>query len=186
MCKAGGEKVCPWWLNFMVDNPVRRMFFRADKLLGSYLEKGMVFLDLGCGGGRYSIAGAELLGTSGRVIALDIQEQMLAKVEREIGKRSLEKVVKTHLGKQNNIDLNIDVDFALAMCMVHETQNKYEFFTQVKKVLKNGGKMLVVEPKGHVSRKKVEEQIENAKRAGLKLIELKRINIFCRGYLLKK
>ncbi len=186
MRKTDGKKVCPWWLNFIVDNPLRRMIFRADNFLGPYLEKGMIFLDLGCGGGRYSIAGAELVGTSGKVIALDIQKQMLAKAKREIEKRRLEEVVKTHLAKQDNIDLNIDIDFALAMCMVHETPDKYKFFIQVKKVLKNGGKMLVVEPKGHVSRKKVEEQIENAKRAGLKIIGLKRINIFCRGYLLKK
>ena len=185
MSKISPCRVCPAWMNFIIDNPVRRLVFKPDRVLQPYLEEGMTFLDLGCGGGAYSIAGAELVGEAGRVISVDIQEKMLEKVEVKIKRKGLGRIVETHLAKQTDIDLAANVDFALAMFMVHETPDKEEFFSQVREVLKDGSKMLVAEPKGHVSNSGIEEQIAYAVNAGFRFVARKKINFFSRGYLLE-
>ncbi len=179
-------KVCPWWLYPLLDNPIRRWFNSADSILGEYLQEGMSFLDLGCGGGRYAIGGARLVGEQGRVVALDIQQKMLDMVEQKVAAEGLAGVVELHLAEQDSLNLKEEFDFILAMCMVHETPDYTEFFRQVKAVLKLKGRMLVVEPIFHVSQKTIQIEVEAAKSVGLKYVEEKKINMFLRGYLLER
>ena len=52
------------------------------------LQRGMLFVDAGCGAGDYSLYAARILGEHGRVIALDTMEtsiQRLGTVSRENG-----------------------------------------------------------------------------------------------------
>ena len=49
-------------------------------------------------------------------------------------------------------DLSGKVDFAAAIHMVHEVHNQASFFKDVLDALKAGGRLLVVEPRGHVSK----------------------------------
>ena len=37
--------VCPWWLAYTFDNPVRKLFHQPSKIFGSYIEKGMKVVD---------------------------------------------------------------------------------------------------------------------------------------------
>jgi len=73
---------CPSWLGWMVelDNPftrVNRAQFIVDHL---DLEPSMKVLDAGCGPGRVTLPLAEAVGSSGEVVALDVQDEMLARV----------------------------------------------------------------------------------------------------------
>ena len=47
------------------------------KIMGAYVKPGDVVVDLGCGGGFFSVALAEMVGENGRVIAADLQKEML-------------------------------------------------------------------------------------------------------------
>jgi len=59
------------------------------------------------------------------------------------------------------------VDFVLAFWMVHETPDPQVFFKQVREILKLGGRMLVTEPKFHVSDAAFQDELEMAKAARL-------------------
>jgi SAM-dependent methyltransferase len=63
-------------------------------------------------------------------------------------------------------DLSGKVDFAVALHMVHETSNPSVFFREVWRALKNDGRLLVIEPKGHVSLKEFDKSIVAAKEIG--------------------
>jgi len=62
------------------------------------------------------------------------------------------------------------VDFALAFYMVHEVPNAEAFLKEVASALKPKGKLLIVEPKMHVSAAAFEKTIEVARQAGLRPI----------------
>jgi len=59
------------------------------------------------------------------------------------------------------------VDFVLAFWMVHETPDPQVFFKQVREILKLGGRMLVTEPKYHVSDAAFQQELEMAEAARL-------------------
>src|SRR5690348_11392656 len=71
---------CPSWLAFLVelDNPLFRNN-RASAILGGLgLAPGMRALDAGCGPGRLTIPMAQAVGSEGRVVAVDVQAEMLS------------------------------------------------------------------------------------------------------------
>ncbi len=74
--------VCPWWLCATFDNPLRRLIHNPERILCELVRSGDTALDLGCGMGVFSIPLARLVGPSGKVICVDLQEQMLAGVRR--------------------------------------------------------------------------------------------------------
>jgi SAM-dependent methyltransferase len=58
------------------------------------------------------------------------------------------------------------VDFAVALHVVHEIPNPGAFFDQVRQALKPGGRLLVVEPKGHVSAEEFNQMVALSEYAG--------------------
>jgi hypothetical protein len=60
------------------------------------------------------------------------------------------------------------VDFVLAFWMAHETEDIRRFFSQVFSILKEQGKMLIAEPKMHVSRQRFREIVQAACDAGFR------------------
>jgi len=75
--KTHAHRVCPWWVAYLFDNPLRRRIHPPEEILSTYVKKGMTVLDFGCGFGHFALGMAGLVGESGTVIAADIQAKML-------------------------------------------------------------------------------------------------------------
>jgi ubiquinone/menaquinone biosynthesis C-methylase UbiE len=166
-----------------LDNPIRRLIHNPQKILGGYIEPGQTVLDLGCGPGTFSLAMAKMVGESGKVIAVDVQEEMLQIVRKKAARQGLESRIVTHKSGPDGIGISEKVDFALAFYMVHEVPDSEAFLKETASVLKPKGKLLVVEPKMHVSAAAFEKTIEVARQAGLRFISEPKIR-FSRSKLL--
>lgn len=160
------NRVCPVSLAGWLDNRLRRWLQNPRKILGPYIKEGTTVLDIGCGPGFFSIEMAQMVGKSGKVIALDLQEGMLRKLGDKIQGTEIEKRVTLHKCGKNSFDLSESVDFALAFYMVHEIPDQERFFNDIKKVLKSNGQVLIVEPPFHTSKKSFEETIRKAQEVG--------------------
>jgi hypothetical protein len=70
------------------------------------------------------------------------------------------------------------VDFTLAFAVVHELTSAATFFREVADVSKPGARILLVEPKGHVTASKFDDELRAARDAGFVLLDSpeKRIN----------
>ena len=90
------KRVCPVEIAGCLDNRIRRWIQNPQKILGPYIEEGMIVLDIGCGPGFFSIDMAQMVGKSGRVIAADLQEGMLQKLRDKIQGTELEERVTLH------------------------------------------------------------------------------------------
>ncbi|NOZ62573.1 MAG: class I SAM-dependent methyltransferase [Calditrichaeota bacterium] len=168
------EKVCPYWVGFILLSPVRNWFENPGKLLSPYLTQGMTVLDVGSAMGFFSLPMAKMVGRSGKVICVDVQEKMLAKLKRRAEKAGLSGIIETRVCSFYSLgldDLKEKIDFALAYAVVHEMPDSASFFEEIFDLLKPGGKVFFAEPKGHVSEEDFAETITIAQKKGFSLMK---------------
>jgi len=165
------SRVCPVELAGSLDNMARRLVQNPRKIMKPYIMEGMAIMDLGCGPGFFTIEIAKLLNNSGKVVAVDMQQGMLDKVNNKIKGTSLENRIELHKCQEKQIGLMEKVDFVLAFYMIHEVPDQDKLFNEVRSFLNPLGKFLVVEPKFHVSGKSFEEMINRSKSAGFEIAD---------------
>ncbi len=160
--------VCPVERAKTLDNRFRRWVQNPVKILKPYVKEGTTAVDFGCGPGFFTLDMAKMVGESGRVVAIDLQEEMLGKLERKIRGTKLEERVALHKCEENKIGLAEKVDFILAFYVVHEVPDQEAFFRELESILQPSGQILVVEPPFHVSKAAFAQTIEKAEKAGFK------------------
>ena len=180
-----GEHTCPWRLAYAFDNSVRRLLHKPEKILDGLVKKGQTVLDIGCGMGYFSIGMAVMVGDGGRVISVDLQQEMLDILGKRSERAGVRSRIQLHRCQRDRIGITEPVDFALAFWMVHEVSDKAAFLKEVAGLLKGDAKLLVAEPKLHVSASRFDEIVEAARKAGLRAgpelaVRLSRAIIFSR------
>jgi len=171
------EHICPWWCCFTFDNFLRKLFHNPEKILRPYVAEGNTVLDIGPGMGYFSIPLARMVGEKGKVIAADVQPEMLKALQKRAKKSGVEQQIMTHLCKTDSLGLNTQVDFILAFWMVHEVPNRLAFFEEIKSLLKPSGKFLLSEPILHVNQAMFEKTVKTAESVGLVLKEKPKISL---------
>jgi len=167
------HRVCPWWLGYLLLNPFRRIGQDPRQILAPYVKAGMTVLEPGPGMGFFTIELLRMVGSAGRVVAVDIQAKMVAKLKRRAAKAGLLDRLEARLSSADSMgiaDLRGSVDFILAFAVVHEFPDTSRFFCEVAEVSKSGAKMLVAEPKGHVETAEFEAELGAADEAGFKVV----------------
>ena len=162
-------RVCPPWIGYLLLNPLRNLLENPNKILGEFVREGMVVLEPGPGMGFFTLPMARMVGPSGRVVAVEIQPKMLAALERRARKADLLERIELRQAETEELglaDLAGQVDLAAALHVVHEVPDQGSFFIQVRETLKSDGRLLIVEPKHHVSQEQFEETLSIAKGNG--------------------
>lgn len=164
------QRICPWWLTYSFDNPLRRFIHKPEKILTDLFKPGMTVMDIGCGFGFFSIAMARMVGVGGAVIAVDVQEESLNIMLKRAQQAQVANIVKAHLSTIERVNYPNQVDFILSFWMAHEVKDQPAFFREIISLLKPGGKYLLAEPIMHVSAIDFEATVRNAIDSGLKPI----------------
>lgn len=157
---------CPWWLGYTFDNPLRRALHDPASILGGFVKAGQTVVDVGCGLGYFSLAMARMVGPHGKVIALDIQSEMVDRARARAKRRGLDGVIDFRLCRRDHLALREPVDFVLAFWMVHEVQDQKAFLAEIRSSLRSSGHLLVVEPKVHVSPSRFAEVVAAIRASG--------------------
>jgi len=179
------DHVCPWWLISLFDNPIRRFFHNPEKIFKAYINQDMAIFDIGCGMGYFTIGLAKLTGNRGKVIAIDLQQEMLNGVKLRATKAGVSQQVHLQQCDSENLGIKETGDFALTFWMAHEVPNIKHFMTEIYLNLKSEGKYLLVEPIIHVSKGKFHSIMTVAKQAGFKIVDQPSIS-FSRSVLFEK
>ena len=168
-------RVCPWWLAWTFDNPLRRWLHDPERILGDYVKEGMTVADIGCGMGYFSVALARRVGAKGRVLAIDVQARMLRSVERRARRAGVAERIVTVLASEDDLGITGPVDFVLAFWMVHEVKDVRRLFKQLAATLGPRGRLLCAEPRRHVSEARFSEIIARAADAGFRVVAHPRV-----------
>jgi ubiquinone/menaquinone biosynthesis C-methylase UbiE len=153
---------------WVLDNFFRNFIQNPRINLKKYIKRGMTVLDVGCGTGFFTIELANLVGESGKVIAIDVQSEMLDILETKLRGKEIANRIKLQKCSDYNFNISEQVDFVLAFYVVHEAGNQKLFLKEIKKVLKPGGKLLIVELIGHVSGEEFRKIVENCNELNFK------------------
>jgi ubiquinone/menaquinone biosynthesis C-methylase UbiE len=129
----------------------------------------MTAVDIGCGMGYFTMDAAKLVGPGGKVIAVDLQEQMLAVLNRRALKVGLSDRIVLHRCRPDRLGVEEIADFVLAFWMVHEVKDKPRFFGEIFSFLKKDGRLLLVEPRLHVNRSRFGRTVEVCRAVGFRL-----------------
>lgn len=167
------HRVCPWWLGYMLISPLRRFRCNPRRLLAPYVSAGMTVLEPGPGMGYFTLELARLVGPGGRVVAVDIQPRMLARLRERAAKAGLMTRVDVRLCKPDSLGID-DVtaaDFCLLFAVVHEVPDAGSFFAQIAHALKPGASVLFAEPTPRVKPVEFQDELQAAERAGFTLVE---------------
>ena len=159
--------VCPWWLLPTFDNPLRRLIQNPYRILNRWVHPGDTVIDLGCGMGYFSIPLARMVGPKGRVICVDVQQQMLDGLRRRAVRAGVLSQITLHRCEPTQLGLTVPADFVLAFWMLHEVPDQTAFLAEIAAYLKPNGCLLIVEPRVHVGGAAFEQSVEIACRAGL-------------------
>lgn len=165
-----GTHVCPWYLGYLLANPIRRVFQNPEKILRPYIKSGMKVLEVGPGMGFFSLPMARIVGETGRIYCVDLQEKMLKSLQRRASKANLLDRIEIHLCSDSSLqidNLTNALDFALAFAMVHEVPDQERLFTEIVQSLKKGGLLLISEPQGHVTKEEFANTLSIAQTKGM-------------------
>ncbi len=169
--------VCPWWLCFTFDNPLRKLIHNPEAILGPYVHPGDRVIDIGPGMGYFTIPLARLVGPEGHILAIDIQEKMLSGLKSRAEKNGVSERIEVYLASQKSLGIHEKADFILAFWMVHEVPDQARLFREIRDILKPNGSLLLVEPILHVRRKDFLRTVQSAIEAGLVVKESPRIRL---------
>ncbi|MBK8800515.1 MAG: methyltransferase domain-containing protein [Fibrobacteres bacterium] len=179
------EITCPWWLLPTFDNPLRRWLHPTQQILSPWVQPGDVVLEPGCGMGYFTVALARLVGPQGRILAVDLQPRMLQGLAVRARKAGMLERIEAMVCPPDRMGVTETVDFALAFWMVHEVSDREGFLTEIHGALRSGGRLLVAEPRVHVTASNFQRTLDIAQRLGFEVVERPKIG-FSRAVVLAK
>lgn len=116
---------------------------------GLALQPGMTMLDFACGVGNYAIAASPYIGANGRIYAVDPWEEGVETLEIRASMARLVNIEAYVCGAGDRLPIDDQVvDLCLLATIVHilDQEKKFEkTMTEIKRVLKPGGRIAVVE-----------------------------------------
>jgi len=135
---------CPASLAWVVDNPVRR-FYTRDLMDRIGIKPGEHVLELGPGPGAFTVKAAGKTGGSGLLTAVDIQPEMIGKLNEKLKKGGVENV-RTHVASAYDLPLaDACMDRVFLVTVLTEIPDQGRALDEIRRVLKPGGVLSVTE-----------------------------------------
>lgn len=115
------------------------------------LSLGETFLDMGCGPGDYAIKAAEIVGSGGKVIAVDTSSAMTGALSARSEQEGLANVMTITADITRPVELDdasVDVCFFSTVLHCFRLEEVGDaVFKEVRRILRTGGRMVVIECK---------------------------------------
>lgn len=135
----------------LFNNPRRETWEKTSRIIETVkLQKGESVADVGSGPGYYSFMFSRLVGDTGKIYAIDLNEQHLEYIDATAKKLDV-KNIQTVPSKMNDICVSNSVDVAFLCSLYHIIyatsieQVKDDFVGSIKRVLKPDGRLVIVD-----------------------------------------
>lgn len=111
------------------------------------LKNGLTVVDLGAGAGFFSIAAANIVGNTGVVYAVDVQQAKLTAVSSAASQQGLKniQIIQADLEQPVKAIPDASCDAVIMASILHEVKNRPMLLQNAYRVLKTGGLVLAVD-----------------------------------------
>jgi len=161
------------------------------------LKQGETIADFGCGTGYFSIPLAQKIGEEGKVYSLDVVPEKLEAVESQAKTLGLTNLIVQRVNLENKEGSKLkaeSIDWVIMKDVLFQNNEKNNMLEEAKRVLKPGGKVLLVEWKTEDTAIGPDQEIRISKEKALELINKCELGIekeiaagdFHYGYILTK
>jgi len=117
-----------------------------DTLAKLPIQPGDIILDYGAGIGYFAIPLARKTGNSGMVYAVDISEEIIEDLEKEVLQEGLTNVKASLVTGDGTLPQDFPLfDVIFLATVFHELPDKTTVLTNLKKKLKTGGKLIIID-----------------------------------------
>ena len=130
-------------LQDLPDDAVANSFGCGNPLAFAGVQPGQTVLDLGSGAGIDLLIAAEKVGPTGRVIGVDMTDEMLQRARENIaasGHTNIE--VRQGIIEELPVD-TASVDWVISNCVINLSPEKDRVFAEIARVLKPGGRISI-------------------------------------------
>jgi ubiquinone/menaquinone biosynthesis C-methylase UbiE len=125
------------------------MFADPQKNIDQFgLQAGMRVADIGSGSGFYALAAAQAVTSKGSVLAIDVQQDLLAKLSNEARRQGISNIQTIwgdveKLGGTKLADKSVDA--AIISNVLFQAESREGVIAETLRILKPGGKALVID-----------------------------------------
>jgi len=111
------------------------------------IQKCEIIVDIGSGGGYFTLEFSREVGDGGKVYAIDNNQKFLAFIEDESVKKGLENIETVLAGDNGFLLPEESVDLVFLRNVFHHLPEQSEYFKNIKKFLKSDGKLAILDYK---------------------------------------
>ncbi len=173
-------------------------FIDPDKIISSLeILPGMKIAHFGCGTGFFTFSTSKKVGESGLVYAIDIQPAKIETMQSQakvLGLHNIE-AYRANLETEKGTKIkNEDVDWVFMINMLHQNEKKQEILREAERILKVGGKILLIDWENkdrsigpEMERRVSQDELMNIiEKSSLAILEKINVSNFHFGWILKK
>ena len=136
---------CPYSLAGTLDIAGRRLVAGPERVMAAFgLAAGQTALEIGCGTGFYSPEAARRVGSSGRLVCLDLQQAMLREARRRVEASGLRARFVRASAHALPL-LSNSVDHAFLVTVLGEIPDRRRALAEIARVLRARGRLSVSE-----------------------------------------
>jgi ubiquinone/menaquinone biosynthesis C-methylase UbiE len=151
----------------------RERFRKPEEFLRKIgLKEEHKVLDYGCGAGSYSIPAAKIVGTSGKIYALDIHPLAIEQVQKRARKEEITNLETIQSGLETGLEDN-NLDYVLLLDVFSWVKRKEDLLRELHRILKPSGKLILMVD--HMPPEKCRELVDEF---GLFILQNEEENLF--------
>jgi ubiquinone/menaquinone biosynthesis C-methylase UbiE len=128
---------------FSLDEATRRSWFNPEKVLADAgLRSGMMFVDVGCGDGFFTILAAQLVGEKGMVYAVDTDASAIERLKRKTAKKGLANVKTVVSEAEETVFCDGCADIVFYSIVLHDFRDPAKVLRNARRMVKKDGKLV--------------------------------------------
>ncbi len=124
-----------------MDEATRRSWYNPEAILRD-LQKGMTFVDVGCGDGFFSLLAAKKVGPNGRVYAVDVDGSRVEMLQDKADAEGLENIVAAVGRAEDTVFCEECADMVFFSMDLHDFADPAKVLENARKMVKPSGKVL--------------------------------------------